>query len=163
MRRLILGIVVSVLAILFIPYIIVPAYAEPYITEVINELGFIVVEADNETFPGGCYEITLYAEFAAYRDENNLSYYELGTDTYTLIFAGPEGGNGYIEPPLTRTFVADSEFGLSMVTPEGHTYYTETNMMRQLRTVPKGTSGITCSGVQSFKNINTLSFLYITK
>jgi hypothetical protein len=127
LRRLILGIAVSILAILFIPYIIVPAYAEPYITVVITELGFNMVEADNETFPGGCYEITLYAEFAAYRDENNLSYYELGTDTYTLIFDGPEGGNEYIIPPLTRTFVASSEFGLSMVTPEGHRYYTETD------------------------------------
>ena len=103
-----------------------PVYAEPTISEVLDHLGFTnVVKVENETFPPGTYEITLYAEFAAYCNGNELSYYEVGTNTYNLIFAGPEGGNGYIEPPLTKVFTINCEFGLSMLTPENHRYFTE--------------------------------------
>ena len=80
---------------------------------------------DVVSFPAGCYDITLYAEFAGFNKENNLSYYEIGTDTYNLIFNGPEGNFGYIIPPITKTIVTDRTFGLSMCTPEKHRYFTE--------------------------------------
>lgn len=129
MRRLVLGVFVLAVAFLFISYIVIPVHAsEPSLAEVFEHLGFTeVVEVDVETFPAGLYEITLYAEFAAYSDENELSYYEVGTSTYNLIFVGPDGGSGYLDPSLTEAFAAGCEFGLSMLTPEGHRYYTETS------------------------------------
>ena len=118
------------LSFLLIPYIIIPVHAsEPTLMEVFNHLKFNnVAEADVETFPAGLYEITLYAEFAGYRDENELSYYEVGTSAYNLIFAGPEGGSGYLSPPITKTIVVDCQFGLSMFTPENHRYFTENGL-----------------------------------
>lgn len=129
MRRLILGIAVSVLAILFIPYIIIPVHAsEPPLTEVFSNLGFTnITNTTIETFRAGPYDITLYAEFAGFHEENELSFYEVGTSIFNLIFNGSEGGSGYISPPLTKIFTADSDFGISMLTPENHTYYTETS------------------------------------
>lgn len=129
MRKLVLGVFSLMLLFMFVPYMIVPVHAEPPLTEIFEYLGFDhVQEVDVETFPGGLYEITLYAEFAAYRDENNLSYYEVGSSTYNLIFDGPDGGNGYLEPPLPyMEFSAGCEFGLSMFTPENHRYFTETS------------------------------------
>ena len=129
MRRLVLGIFVLAVAFLFVPYIIIPVQAsEPSLAEIFEHLGFTnVAVTDVETFPAGLYEITLYAEFAAYCDENELSYYEVGSSTYNVIFSGLQGGSGYLDPPLTKTFAAGCEFGLSMLTPEGHRYYTETS------------------------------------
>lgn len=130
MKRLIPVILLTVFAFLFLPYIVAPAYAaEPTLSEIFEDLGFTnVVEADVVVFPAGCYEITLYAEFAAFNEENNLSYYEIGIDAYNLIFNGPEGGFGYSTPPVTKTIVADRAFGLSMCTPEDHRYFTEHNL-----------------------------------
>lgn len=104
-----------------------PVYAsEPKLSEIFDHLGFTnVVKVDTETFPPGTYEITLYAEFAAYCDRNELSYYKVGTNTYHVIFTGPEGGLGYIEPPITKRLTINYEFGLSMLTPENHRYFTE--------------------------------------
>jgi len=129
LRRLILGIVASILAMLFIPYIIIPAHAsEPPLTDVFTNLGFInVANTTAETFPAGTYNITLYAEFAGFHEENELSFYEVNTSTFNLIFNGSEGGSEYVSPPLTKIFTAGSDFGLSMLTPENHTYYTETS------------------------------------
>lgn len=130
MRRLALGIFGVTLLCLFIPYIIVPAHAsEPPLPEIFDYLGFTnVAEVDDETFPAGIYEITLYAEFAALSEENVLSYYEVGTTTYNVIFAGPEGGFGYITPPINTIIVTGHEFGLSMLTLEGHRYFTENSL-----------------------------------
>lgn len=121
---------ILVLSFLFVPLIVIPVHAsEPSLAEIFEHLGFTdVAVADVETFPAGLYEITLYAEFAAYRDENELSYYLVGSSTYSLIFSGPEGGCEYIDPPLTKTFTADCQFGLSMLTPENHRYFTETSL-----------------------------------
>lgn len=130
MRRLGLSMLISLLSFLLIPYAIIPAQAsEPPNTEIFNHLGFAnVTEVDVETFPAGIYNITLYAEFAGYCDENELSYYEASTSTYNLIFAGPEGGFEYISPPTTKTIIAGSQFGLSILTPENYTYLTEKNL-----------------------------------
>ena len=127
MRRLVLGMFILLLSFLIIPHVIIPAHAsEPPLTEIFDHLGFThVAKADVETFPAGMYEITLYAEFAGYCDENELSYYEVGTSAYNLIFAGPEGGSGYLPSPETKTIVTDCGFGLSMLTPENHRYFTE--------------------------------------
>ena len=129
LRRLVLGTFILVLSFLLVPHIIVPVHAgEPVLTDVFEYLGFEnVQQVIDETFPAGLYEITLYAEFAGYCDENELSYYEVGTDVFTVIFDGEEGGSGYLDPPWTRTFVTDYEFGISMRTPENYRYYTETS------------------------------------
>jgi len=121
---------ISLLSFLLIPYAITPAQAsEPPNTEIFDHLGFAnVTEVDVETFPAGMYNITLYAEFAGYCDENELSYYEVGTSTHNLIFAGPEGGFEYLSPPATKTIMAGSQFGLSIRTPENYTYLTEKNL-----------------------------------
>lgn len=129
MRRLASGMFVLVLSFLLIPCIVIPVHAaEPSLVEVLDHLGFTnVVEADVGTFPPGLYDITLYAEFAAYSDRNELSFYEVSTSTYNLIFAGPEGGFEYLSPSITKTITAGYQFGLSMLTPENHRYFTENN------------------------------------
>ncbi|MEM3459025.1 MAG: DUF4114 domain-containing protein [Candidatus Bathyarchaeia archaeon] len=105
-----------------------PAKAsEATLIEIFTHLGFTNIAATTiETFPSGTYRITLYAEFAAYRDENELSRYYVETGELTLIFAGLEGGSGYINPPITRAFTANAQFGLSMLSPGPHRYFTET-------------------------------------
>jgi len=103
--------------------------AEPNLIEILNTLGFTnITETNIETFTPGTYNITLYAEFAQYCNENELSYYETGTTNYILLFSGPEGGSGYITPPITKTFTVKNEFGISMYTPEGHRYYTQQSL-----------------------------------
>jgi len=118
-----------VLLLLFCNFVVdVRASEEPSLVEVLHNLGFTnIVETDVETFPVGTYNITLYAEFADFYNENELSYYEVNTAAYTLIYAGPDGGYGYISPPLARTFTPLSQFGISLFTPEGHRYFTEQN------------------------------------
>ncbi len=102
---------------------------EPSLIEIFNHLGFTnVAEVPIETFPAGTYNITLYAEFAAYHAQNEISYYEVGTTTYNLLISGPEGDFGYINPPLTKIFTVNSQFGLSMYTPEHHRYFTENHL-----------------------------------
>jgi len=99
---------------------------EPDLNAILNTLGFTnVAESNIETFSAGIYEIKLYAEFAGYHAYNNLSWYRIGSTEYNMIFSGTEGNYGYIEPPITKTFTANSEFGLSFCSPEAR-YYTET-------------------------------------
>ena len=116
----------------FTVYFIVPVKAsEPKLDEVLSHLGFTNIEEvamQNVTFPAGVYKVTLYAEFAGYNEKNNLSYYEVGGNVYSLIFDGPEGGFGYLSPPITKTIKVDSRFGLSMCTPENHRYFTENSL-----------------------------------
>ncbi|MGQ9461430.1 MAG: DUF4114 domain-containing protein, partial [Candidatus Bathyarchaeaceae archaeon] len=96
-------------------------------TDILNYLGFTNISLRSiETFSAGKYNITLYAEFAGYYDENELSYYEVGTSVYHVIFTGPEGGYGYVTPPITKTFTINYQFGLSMLCGEtGYRYFTQ--------------------------------------
>ncbi len=103
--------------------------AEPSLIEVMNTLGFTNVAASSvETFGAGTYNITLHAEFAAYCNSNELSFYEVGSTTYELLFSGPEGGSGYLSPPISKNFTSPEQFGLSMYTPGAHRYFTENSL-----------------------------------
>jgi hypothetical protein len=117
---------------LIITYLTAPAQAEPSLPTVLEDLGFTNVaeiDAVNVTFPPGLYTITLYAEFAGYHKTNELSYYEVGTHVYNLIFAGSEGGFGYLSPPIAKAVTIDCEFGLSMfVAAENHRYFSENSL-----------------------------------
>ncbi len=100
--------------------------AEPSFVSILNDVGFNnIALTDIETFSSGTYNITLIAEFAGYRDQNELSYYAIETNDFQTIFIGPEGGNGTLAPPITKLFDSDSQFGLSMLSPESHRYFTE--------------------------------------
>ena len=99
--------------------------AEPALISVLNTLGFTNREETTQTtFPPGTYVITLYAEFAAYNAQNELSWYKVGTSDFVVLFEGSEGCFGYLSTPITKTFVADCEFGLSFLSPEAR-YFTE--------------------------------------
>jgi hypothetical protein len=130
LRRLVPALFILLLSFLIVPTIITPAYAsEPQLVEIFSNLGFTnIAEADAETFPAGTYDITLYAEFAGYHDENELSYYEVGKSTYNLIFDGPEGGFECLSMPVNKTITADHQFGLSIFTPDDYRYFTENNL-----------------------------------
>jgi len=104
---------------------VVAIAGEPSLPSILNDLGFTnIALTDVETFSPGTYNITLYAEFASYHDQNELSYYAVETSDFQTIFTGPEGGNGYLTPPISKSFESDSQFGLSMLSPE-HRYFTE--------------------------------------
>lgn len=94
---------------------VLPVHAsEPSLTEILGNLGFAnIVSSSAVTFPSGKYEISLYAEFTQYYDLNELCLYQTGTNNSMPILPGSEGGEGYFSP-LTKTFEADSEFGLSL-------------------------------------------------
>lgn len=126
-KYFILGIcILTVLFISLFSFVVSVHASEPSLTEIFNYFGFTnVTETTVETFPLGTYNITLYAEFAGYCDQNELSYYQLNTSVFNLIFAGPEGGSGYLSPPINRAFTTNYQFGLSLLTPE-HRYFTET-------------------------------------
>jgi hypothetical protein len=121
--------VIFIVFLLSSSYFVVQVHAsEPSLIEIFNYLGFTnVSETSVEIFSAGTYNITLYAEFAGYCDENELSYYEVGTSIFNVIFTGPEGGSGYLSPPATKTFTADYQFGLSMLSPGPYRYFTETS------------------------------------
>ncbi|MFC1488077.1 PKD domain-containing protein [Thermoproteota archaeon] len=106
-----------------------PAFAaEPYLTSILNELGYTnITLSDIETFPSGIYNATLLAEFGEYNSINLLNYYPIETSDYQTIFSGPEGATGsvggYVVPPVSKMFVIDSQFGLSMLSP--YRYFSE--------------------------------------
>jgi len=106
--------------------------AEPNLENVLDTVGFpLRTLILTETFAAGTYRITMYAEYAGYRDSNQLKWYKVGTSTFGLIFDGPEGippGDpmGLVNPPLAHTFVSADTFGLSLFSPDG-TWYTETS------------------------------------
>lgn len=106
--------------------------AEPTLESVLDTLGFTDrTLAAVETFPSGKYEISLYAEYAGFRDSNQMRWYKTGTSDFNLIFDGPEGvppGDpmGLVTPALTKTLTINDQFGLSMLSPDG-TWYTETS------------------------------------
>jgi len=100
---------------------------EPTLVIILNALGFTnIEESTTETFIPGIYRVKLYAEFAGYHAENELSWYEVGTTQYNLIFSGPEGNLGYVNPPIVKTFTINSQFGLSF-NSLGTRYFTETS------------------------------------
>jgi len=104
--------------------------SEPSLPSILNDLGFTnIALTDTETFSPGMYNITLYAEFAGYNAQNELSYYAVGTSNFQTIFAGPEGATGslggYVDPPISKIITVGSQFGLSMLAPS-HRYFTET-------------------------------------
>jgi hypothetical protein len=125
--RLGLGVIVLVVLLLSLScYVGIVHAAEPSLTDIFDYFGFPnVVETTLETFPAGTYNLTLYAEFAGYSDENELSYYAANTSIFNVILEGSEGGSGYISPPINKTFTANYEFGLSMLSPGPHRYFTE--------------------------------------
>ena len=126
-KLLVIG--VFLVSVISLPFLTFPSQAaEPSLLDILNYLGFTNVSLSTaETFSEGTYNVTLYAEFAGYADNNELSYYEVGTNNFTLIFAGPEGGSGYIDPPVTKSFATNYQFGLSMLSEEGHRYFTQTS------------------------------------
>ena len=96
------------------------AGSEPTLDEILDHFGFINrTPIDQETFRPGAYEITLYAEFAGYHLENNLSWYAVGSNNYMPIFKGSDGNFGYVNPPITKSFTTTSQFGLSLWSPDG--------------------------------------------
>jgi PKD repeat protein len=108
---------------------VVAIASEPSLPSILNDLGFTnIVLTDTETFSPGMYNITLYAEFAGYNAENELSYYTVETGDFQMIFTGPEGATGtlggYVDPPISKYFTIDTQFGLSLLAPE-HRYFTE--------------------------------------
>lgn len=110
---------------------------EPALIGVLNTLGFTnIEEVTQTTFPPGTYVITLYAEFAAYNAQNELSWYEVGTSDFVVLFEGSEGCFGYLSSPITKTFVVDCEFGLSFLSPEAR-YFTENERNPDYPTIPK--------------------------
>jgi len=122
-------IVTLLFALILASCIIAPAYAEPNLIDILNNLGFAdIIETNFETFPPGKYNITLYAEFANYHGENELSYYEANTSNFNPIFTGPEGGSGYVSP-ITKEFTANYELGfsLSRINTYPFRYFTETS------------------------------------
>jgi hypothetical protein len=109
------------------PFLVTEVHAEPTLPEVFTALGFTnVAHVNNQTFPQGRYNITMCAEFAGYYATNELSYYQVNTTTYNIIFTGPEGNNGYVIPPIMKTFSISYEFGLSFWVADGpHRYFTQ--------------------------------------
>jgi PKD repeat protein len=108
---------------------VVAIASEPSLPSILNDLGFTnIVLTDTETFSPGMYKITLYAEFAGYNAHNELSYYAVETSDFQTVFTGPEGATGsvggYVDPPISKYFTIDTQFGLSMLAPE-HRYFTE--------------------------------------
>jgi len=108
---------------------VVAIASEPSLPSILNNLGFTnIALTDVETFSPSTYNITLYAEFAGYNAENELSYYAVETSDFQTIFTGPEGATGilggYVDPPISKYFTIDTQFGLSMLAPE-HRYFTE--------------------------------------
>jgi len=103
--------------------------SESNLPVILNDLGFTnIALADVETFSPGMYNITLYAEFAGYNAQNELSYYAVETSDFQTIFTGPEGATGplggYVVPPVFKYFESDTQFGISMLTPY-YRYFTE--------------------------------------
>ena len=128
LKFLLLSLAVFSVVIPFLPYFVVPVHAEePTLVTILSNLGFEnITLTDVETFSAGTYNITLYAEFAGWHNINELSYYELNaSDVFNVIFYGSDGGSGYVVPPVNKSFTADYEFGLSMLSQYNRRYFTQ--------------------------------------
>jgi hypothetical protein len=127
--RPILIVLITSLALVSISNISLAWASDPNVVNILRQLGFTnIVETTDETFPTGIYDTTLYAEFADFHDRNNLTWYpEANTAAHHYIFLGPEGNQGFVNPPISKLFTASEEFGLSFESPEA-TYFTETRL-----------------------------------
>jgi hypothetical protein len=112
---------------------VVPVYAsEPSLTDIFSSLGFTNVSPLTvETFPSGTYNITLYAKFGGnnydHVDVNELSYYQINASSFNVLFTPSEPTiYGYVTPTLTKTFSAEYQFGLSLLSWLDTRYFTET-------------------------------------
>jgi len=129
---------VLLLGVAFITVITRVNAAEPTLENILHSLGFVErTVVVTETFPPGIYKVTLYAEYAIFRGQNQLGWYELGASGFNLIFDGLEGvplgqPMGMVNPTLTRYFLSSSNFGLSFLSPDG-TFYTETSRNPDVR------------------------------
>jgi len=120
-------IVVVALSLCLSGYVAPVRAAEPSLLDIFNQLGFTnVTQIAIKTFPAGTYNITLYAKFATYIGDNELSYYQVNTTNFIVLFAPSEGGYGYLTPPITKTFEADYQFGLSLLTWQQTRFFSET-------------------------------------
>ena len=107
---------------------------EPGLDTVLNTLGDTyfgtryrsLPDPPQQTWIDGIWDVTLYAEFAGGAGNNVLSWYPAGTNDFHEIFSGPEGGSGYVNPPLTKRITTTAEFGLSLSHPNAR-FYTETS------------------------------------
>jgi hypothetical protein len=105
--------------------------SEPSLTDIFSTLGFTnVTQLAVETFPVGRYNITLYAKFGGDNQDNNdsneLSFYQSGSSNFTVLYTPSEPAIfGHVTPPLTKTFSADYQFGLSLLSWRNTRYFTE--------------------------------------
>jgi hypothetical protein len=105
---------------------------EPPLENVLDTVGFLQrALVSTETFPAGNYRTTMYAEYAGFRDDNQLRWYKAGTSSFNVIFYGPDGvprgqDMGLVNPPQTKSFTTVDSFGLYLLSPDG-TWYTETS------------------------------------
>jgi hypothetical protein len=127
MRFLILAMITLIALSTCLSGYVAPVHAaEPTLVDIFNQLGFTnMTQTAVETFPAGRYTITLYAEFASDIGENELSYYQVNTTTFIVIFASSEGAYGYLTPPITKTFEADYQFGLCLRTWQLTRFFSE--------------------------------------
>jgi len=108
------------------------AYApQPSLMDIFTTLGFNnLIELSVETFPAGRYNITLYAKFGGDNDDlndsNELSFYQVNSTTFNVLYTPSEPTIfGYVIPPLTKTFSAGYQFGLSLLSWRDTRYFTE--------------------------------------
>jgi len=105
---------------------------EPSLEEVLQHCGYNLdnfdeLSGDVFVFPPGAYEVKLLAEFAGYNEGNNMGWYIEETGDSGVIFEGKEGGWGYIDPPVAKTFRLESEYGFYLyVEFTDKTYYSNT-------------------------------------
>jgi hypothetical protein len=105
--------------------------SQPSLTDIFSSLGFNnVTELTVETFPAGTYNITLYAKFGGDNndsiDRNELSFYQVNSSVFNVLYTPSEPTIfGYVIPPLTKTFSASYEFGLSLLSWRDTRYFTE--------------------------------------
>jgi hypothetical protein len=74
----------------------------------------LALSATSLTWLPGTYTITLTAEEAAFRDQNRLEWYPVGSPfTHSLLFTGPDG------PGASVDFAPTVEWGLLLFSPAG--------------------------------------------
>ncbi len=123
-KRLRKGVLVVIILFIFVLSFLYPVVtstaSDPSLIEVLDYLGFSNVNETNvETFALGTYNITLYAEFSEICNENELSCYDANTTLFNVVFTGHEGGSGYLSTPISKSFTARFQFGLSVLWPDG--------------------------------------------
>jgi hypothetical protein len=122
------GVVVTIIVFVLFASAVPVFAAEPSLDTILNGLGFTNRNSVTlEIFPKGTYSVTMYAEYAGWKDTNQLKWYKAGTSVFDLIFDGPEGvppsqPMGMVSPPITKSFTSDDTFGLCLNTNDGIDY-----------------------------------------